>query len=143
MWEYAVVGAAGVLIGVLADRLIVALNKKRKEDYEQTLIKAFGNPIYLNEIGLDDVYEWANARKEKLAGGSKVVIMRANAKQLRDYVADLPDSGSANSLMLMALIDCSGEKPCIAESILIKFANLEQALESELAKGNGALVVEG
>ena len=46
MWEYAVVGAAGVLIGVLADRLIVALNKKRKEDYEQTLIKAFGNPIY-------------------------------------------------------------------------------------------------
>ena len=59
MWEYAVVGAAGVLIGVLADRLIVALNKKRKEDYEQTLIKAFGNPIYLNELGLDDVYEWA------------------------------------------------------------------------------------
>ena len=31
MWEYAAVGAAGVLVGVLADRLIVALNKKRKE----------------------------------------------------------------------------------------------------------------
>ena len=142
MWTYALVSAGGVIIGIIADRLISHFINKKNNMYEETLIKTFGDISYISVFSAKDLYDWSASRKDQLEKGFKIVALMANAKSLEKINVKFDKNGTSRNTIIMAVVDLNNEDKPVVDSLLVRFGSLDDKISNEFKKGDGIIVVE-
>ena len=130
---------AGIIVGFAADRIIIGMNKKKRDRAEKTLIHTFGPLTTNTAFSFDEVMSWITARDELMKNGCDAFVLKANNDTLKliNQRFDI-NFGVAKFLIIAIMKDKK-----IQDSLLIKYETLDRRLEQELAPGNGMLVIEG
>lgn len=140
MVEYVGLMAGGIALGVIIDRLIIAISENRKAEKERILEKCFGEPMYTSSFSLNEVSDWIKTREEMLQNGAKAVVLKANSETLQGIGKDLDIGNNLKNNIVIAIVDESNKN--ILDSVLVRYDSLDTKLEKSLDKGNGVLVVE-
>ena len=140
MMKYVGIMMGGIALGIITDRIILAVKDKQKTDREKILEKCFGEPMYTSIFSMKEVRDWIQTHEDSLKNGAKAIVLKANAETLKRIGEDLDIGTGVKNNIVIAIVD---EKTSnIVDSALIKYESLDSSLESALSKGNGVLVVE-
>ncbi len=140
MMKYVGIMIGGIALGIIADRIILAIEDKQKTDREKILEKCFGEPMYTSVFSINEVRDWIQTREDSLKNGAKAIVLKANAETLKRIGEDLDIGTGVKNNIVIAIVD--GKTSNIVDSALIKYESLDPSLENALSKGNGILVVE-
>ena len=132
---------AGMAVGIILDRIIVAVMENQKQEKEKTLERCFGDPVYTSTFSMREVRDWIMARESLLKSGAKAIVLKANSETLHRIGKDLDIGNSLKNNIIIAIVNETSED--ISDSVLIKYETLDMKLEEALSNGNGVLVVEG
>lgn len=141
MIKYVGIMVGGIAIGIILDRIAVAVMENRRLEKEKILERCFGEPMYTNTFSMGEVRDWIKARESLLQNGAKAVVLKANSETLHRIGKDLDIGNSLKNNIVIAIVDEISKD--ISESVLIKYETLDEKLEEALSRGNGVLVVEG
>ena len=141
MWKYASSLVCGIAIGVIIDRIIQCIKENQKLKYTKVLEDCFGEPMFTNSFGISDVRDWSKAREELLNANHKIVVMKAIPEQINKFIKGIEIGRRLENYLIMAVVNETSKD--IVESMLIKYEMLDNALEKQLDKGKGAMVIEG
>ena len=140
MIKYVGMMVGGIALGIILDRIVIAVAENRKIEKEKVLEKCFGEPMYTNSFSMSEVRDWIKSREEMLQNGAKAIVVKANSETLRRIGKDLDIGNNLKNNIVIAIVDETGKS--ITDSVLIKYEVLDAKLEESLDKGNGVLVVE-
>lgn len=141
MWKYATSIVGGIVIGVVIEKIIQYIKFNQKVKYSKVLEDCFGEPMFTNSFGIADVRDWSEARQELLKTNHKIVVMKAIPEQINGLVKGLEIRKGLENYLIMAVVNEATRD--VVESMLIKYEMLDDALEKQLDKGKGAMVIEG
>ena len=136
--EWIVPVGVGITIGVVATSLIIANNKRHKQEDKDALIKCFGEPMYAGEFSFEEAVSWISKRKNLLSDSVKAVITKIKPELLEKIGAKADINGEVENYLLMAILN----EKTIVESVLVKYEQLDDELEKRLLSGEGTMVVE-
>lgn len=134
---YVVAGTAAVT--VIAYLLLQHSKNGGAKDPEEFLKGVFGEPMVTGHFSLTEATGWIKARSDALDQGGKAIIMEANESTLKTIGVDLKIGDSDNKFLVMAVV--STEENDLLDSVLIKYATLDENLKKNIANGNGVLIV--
>lgn len=140
MMRYVGIMVGGIAIGIILDRIMIAIEKNRKQEKEQILEECFGEPMYASTFSMSEVRDWIKAREFLLQNGAKAIVLRANSETLHKIGKDLDVGNNLKNNIVIAIVDEASKK--ISDSVLVKYETLDAKLEEVLNNGNGVLVVE-
>ena len=135
MIKYVGIMVGGIALGIVLDRIIIAIMEK-----EKILEKCFGEPMYTSLFSMDEVRGWIKSRENLLQNGTKAVVLKANSETLRGIGKELNIGNNLKNNIVIAIVDEANKQ--ISDSVLIKYEMLDMKLDAALSKGNGILVVE-
>lgn len=139
MINVAVSFAGGILVGVIAEKLVQKMKENQKIEHTKLLEECFGEPIYASTFSLVEVRDWIKERQEIIQNGSKAIVLKVNEDTLTSIGKDLDIGNSLVNFLVIAIMNTETKE--ISDSLLVKYEELDQALEQALSKGNGVLVV--
>lgn len=135
--EIAQIFAGGVIVGAALDRIIIAITKKEKA--EDTLKRIFGDPSTVTTFTFDEALDWITQHDDLMQKGHEAAIFKADNQNLsmvnKKYHLDF----GADKYLVVAIRKKQTKK--FTDSLLVKYDRLDARLESELAKGNGFMVI--
>lgn len=140
MIKYVGVMVGGIALGIILDRIIIAVMENKRLERERILEKCFGEPMYTSLFSMSEVRDWIKSRESLLQNGAKAVVLKANAETLRGIGKELDIGNNIKNNIVIAIVDEISKS--ISDSVLIKYETLDAKLEEALSKGNGVLVVE-
>ena len=136
--EIAQIFVGGVIVGAALDRVIIAITKKEKA--EDTLKRNFGAPSTVTTFTYDEAIDWIIKHDDLMHNGHEAAVFKVNNQTLSmlnkkfnlDFGAD----------KYLAVVIREKQTKNFKDSLLVKYDRLDARLESELAQGNGCLVIE-
>lgn len=140
MIRYVGIMVGGIAVGIILDRIVLAVMENRKLEKEKILEKCFGEPMYTNNFSMSEVRDWIQAREALLQNGAKAIVLKANSETLRQIGKELDIGNDLKKNIVIAIVDETSKN--ISDSVLIKYETLDMKLEEALSNGNGILVVE-
>ncbi len=140
MIKYVGIMVGGIAIGIILDRIAVAVMENRKLEKEKILERCFGEPMYTSSFSMSEVRDWIKARDSLLQNGAKAIVLKANSETLRRIGKDLDIGNNLKNNIVIAIVDEASKN--ISDSVLVKYETLDAKLEEALSNGNGVLVVE-
>lgn len=140
MVKYFGIIAGGIALGIILDRIIIAVMENRKLEKEKILEKCFGEPMYASLFSMGEVRDWIKSRENLLQNGAKAIVLKANSETLRGIGKNLDIGNNLKNNIVIAIVDETSTK--ISDSVLIKYETLDAKLNEALNRGNGVLVVE-
>lgn len=140
MIKYVGIMVGGIAIGIILDRIAVAVMENRKLEKEKILERCFGEPMYTSSFSMSEVRDWIKARESLLQNGAKAIVLKANSETLRRIGKDLDIGNNLKNNIIIAIVDEASKN--ISDSVLVKYETLDAKLEEALSNGNGVLVVE-
>lgn len=140
MIKYVGIMVGGIALGIVLDRIIIAIMENKKLEKEKILEKCFGEPMYTSLFSMDEVRGWIKSRENLLQNGIKAVVLKANSETLRGIGKELNIGNNLKNNIVIAIVDEANKQ--ISDSVLIKYEMLDMKLDAALSKGNGILVVE-
>lgn len=140
MIKYVGVMVGGIALGIILDRITIAVMENKRLEKEKILEKCFGEPMYTSLFSMSEVRDWIKSRETLLQNGAKAVVLKANSETLRGIGKDLDIGNNLKNNLVIAIIDETSKN--ISDSVLIKYETLDAKLDEALNKGNGVLVVE-
>jgi hypothetical protein len=140
MIKYVGIMVGGIAVGIILDRIIVAVMENQKLEKEKILERCFGEPMYTSTFSMSEVRDWINARGSLLQNGAKAIVLKANSDTLHRIGKDLDIGNNIKNNIVIAIVDEASKN--ISESVLIIYETLDAKLDEALSKGNGVLVVE-
>lgn len=140
MVKYVGIIAGGIALGIILDRIIIAVMENRKLEKEKILEKCFGEPMYASLFSMGEVRDWIKSRENLLQNGAKAIVLKANSETLRGIGKNLDIGNNLKNNIVIAIVDETSTK--ISDSVLIKYETLDAKLNEALNRGNGVLVVE-
>lgn len=140
MIKYVGIMVGGIAIGIILDKIIIAVMENKKLESEKILEKCFGEPMYASLFSMAEVRDWIKSRESLLKNGAKAVVLQANSETLRGIGKNLDIGNNLKNNIVIAIVDESRKN--ISDSVLIKYETLDVKLDEALRKGNGVLVVE-
>lgn len=141
MIKYVGLMMGGIALGVIIDRMLIAVAENKKVEKEKILESCFGEPMYTSSFSLNEVRDWIKIREDKLQNGAKAIILKANSETLRKIGKDLDIGNGIENNLVIAIVDENSKS--ISDSVLVRYESLDEKLEQALNNGNGVLVVEG
>ncbi len=141
MIKYVGIMVGGIAVGIILDRIVVAVMENQKLEKEKILERCFGEPMYASTFSMSEVRDWIKARESLLQNGAKAIVLKANSETLRRIGKDLDIGNKLKKNIVIAIVDKASKN--ISDSALIKYETLDTKLEEALDNGNGVLVVEG
>ena len=140
MIKYVGIIIGGIAVGIILDRIAIAIKENQKLKKEKILESCFGEPMYTNTFSMSEVRDWIKARESLLQNGAKAIVLKANSETLHRIGKDLDIGNNLKNNIVIAIVDEASKN--ISDSVLIKYETLDAKLEETLRKGNGVLVVE-
>ena len=140
MIKYVGIMVGGIAIGIILDKMIIAVMENKKLEREKILEKCFGEPMYTSLFSMAEVRDWIKSRETLLQDGAKAIVLQANSETLKGIGKDLDIGNNLKNNLVIAIVDESCKN--ISDSVLIKYETLDARLDEALSKGNGVLVVE-
>lgn len=140
MIKYVGIMVGGIAIGIILDKIIIAVMENKKLEREKILEKCFGEPMYTSLFSMAEVRDWIKSRETLLQDGAKAIVLQANSETLKGIGKDLDIGNNLKNNLVIAIVDESCKN--ISDSVLIKYETLDARLDEALSKGNGVLVVE-
>lgn len=140
MVKYVGIMVGGIALGIILDRIIIAVMENKKLEKEKILEKCFGEPMYTSSFSMGEVRDWIKSRETMLQNGAKAIVLKANSETLRRIGKDLDIGNNLKNNIVIAIVDEASNN--ISDSVLIKYEILDAKLDEALSKGNGVLVVE-
>lgn len=140
MIKYVGIMVGGIAIGIILDKMIIAVMENKKLEREKILEKCFGEPMYTSLFSMAEVRDWIKSRETLLQDGAKAIVLQANSETLKRIGKDLDIGNNLKNNLVIAIVDESCKN--ISDSVLIKYETLDARLDEALSKGNGVLVVE-
>lgn len=140
MFKYVGIMVGGIAVGIILDRIVLAIMENRKLEREKILEKCFGEPMYTSTFSMSEVRDWIKARESLLQNGAKAIVLKANSETLRQIGKELDIGNNLKNNIVIAIVDEASKN--ISDSVLIKYESLDMKLEEALSNGNGILVVE-
>ncbi len=89
MIKYVGIMVGGIALGIVLDRIIIAIMENKKLEKEKILEKCFGEPMYTSLFSMDEVRGWIKSRENLLQNGTKAVVLKANSETLRGIGKEL------------------------------------------------------
>ena len=131
--------------------ILLRARKRRQADIQNdtdATLEAFGEPVYIPELRINDVRDWAQEHKSTLRNGGKALASKVTNEIFDLMVRGLASDGinvdfnASNYFnnLILAVLNAKGE---IAEFVLVKYDRISPQLEQLLARGNGQFVIEG
>ncbi|MCM1251673.1 MAG: hypothetical protein NC321_02545 [Clostridium sp.] len=139
MIKYVGIMVGGVALGIIMDRIIIAVMENQKLEKEKILEKCFGEPMYASSFSMSEVRDWIKSREALLQDGGKAIVLKANSETLKRIGKNLDIGNNLKNNIVIAIVDEAGKN--ISASVLIKYETLDAKLDEALSKGNGVLVV--
>ena len=140
MIKYVGIMVGGIAIGIILDKMIIAVMENKKLEREKILEKCFGEPMYTSLFSMAEVRDWIKSRETLLQDGAKAIVLQANSETLKGIGKDLDIGNNLKNNLVIAIVADSFQN--ISDSVLIKYETLDARLDEALSKGNGVLVVE-
>ena len=140
MIKYVGIMVGGIAIGIILDKMIIAVMENKKLEREKILEKCFGEPMYTSLFSMAEVRDWIKSRETLLQDGAKAIVLQANSETLKGIGKDLDIGNNLKNNLVIAIVDESCKN--ISDSVLIKYETLDARLDEALSKGNGVIVVE-
>lgn len=140
MIKYVGIMVGGIAVGIILDRIVVAIMENQRLEKEKVLEKCFGEPMYTSTFSMSEVRDWIKARESLLQNGAKAIVLKVNSETLRRIGKDLEIGNNLKNNIVIAIVDEASKD--ISDSVLIKYEILDTKLEESLNNGNGILVVE-
>ena len=69
MIKYVGIMVGGIALGIVLDRIIIAIMENKKLEKEKILEKCFGEPMYTSLFSMDEVRGWIKSRENLLQNG--------------------------------------------------------------------------
>ena len=110
MIKYVGIMVGGIAIGIILDKMIIAVMENKKLEREKILEKCFGEPMYTSLFSMAEVRDWIKSRETLLQDGAKAIVLQANSETLKGIGKDL-DIGNnlKNNLQVGCIQSGSGE----------------------------------
>lgn len=138
--SYVVAIAVGVVIGL---GIVWRRSGEFKLDKRKLLEHCFGEAVYARSFSLSETRDWIKEREKLLKDGCKALVAKVNNETLKMLGKELKLDFDSDDEKYLVIVLVSRQDNAIKDSVLIKYEELNAQLEDALAKGNGALVVEG
>lgn len=141
--SFAIGITCGVALGVLLDEGIHHLHENKEDvSVASEPVTCCGEPICMDYLALEQIREIAKAREEWIAKGHELLIAKATSGMLRNCPLHLPRHTSPDHLMIIAVTDpAKNTEDAFTEGMLIRYKELDPALEKALAQADGCMVV--
>ena len=140
MIKYVGLMMGGIALGVIIDRMVIAIAENKKDEKEKIVGNCFGERMYTSSFSLNEVRDWIKARQDKLENGAKAIILKANSETLHKIGKDLDIGKGIENNLVIAIVDETNKS--ISDSVLVRYESLDEKLEHALNNGKGVLVVE-
>lgn len=137
--ELAGVFAGGAVIGAAADRLAVIMKQNKLKKSEETLIRNFGEPSTVTTFTFDEAIDWITQHDELMQNGHEAAIFKVNNQTLSMVNKKFNIDFGVNKYLVIGIRKKQTKN--FADSVLVKYDRLDARLESELAQGNGFMVI--
>ncbi len=137
--ELAGVFAGGAVIGAAADRLAVIMKGRKLARDEETFKRNFGEPSTVTTFTFDEAIDWITQHDDLMQNGHEAAVFKANNQTLSMVNKKFDIDFVADKYLVVAIRKKQTKK--FTDSLLVKYDRLDARLESELAKGNGFMVI--
>ncbi len=131
--------AGGFVLGAAADRLAVITSSRKLKRSEETLRRNFGEPSVVTTFTFDEAVDWITQHDDLMQNWCEAAIFKVNNQTLKMVNRKFNIDFGVEKYLVIGIRKKQVKN--FTDSVLVKYDRLDARLESELAKGNGFMVI--